>query len=171
MHPFVQYATYVIKHKAMILRLSRKWGVPLWQALIHDLSRFLPSEFIPSANYFFGAYKRGYVWKRGESPKYDAARDLHERRNPHHAAYWAGRPIPLLYIREMLCDWDAAGQAKGKPINEWYTAHRHSLPLHPDTIATIDQILASPSAYAPIPPSPASTSLNGVGFRVGVPPG
>jgi hypothetical protein len=166
MHPFVQYAAYVIKHKAMILRLSRKWGVPLWQALIHDWTRFLPDEFFPSANYFFGAYKRGFVWKRGESPKYDRARDLHERRNPHHAAYWQGSPMPPAYIREMLCDWDAAGQVKGKDIYPWYTQHKHTLYLHPATLAQIDTLL-SPLAPSPIPCAPASTCQDGVGFRGG----
>lgn len=141
MHPFVQYAAYVLRHKAIILRTAPRYHVPLWQALIHDLSRFLPDEFIPSANYFFGAYHRGYVWKRGECPAYDAARDLHETRNKHHAPYWQGRPMPRRYILEMLCDWDAAGQVKGNPIAPWYAANRDRLGLHPETLTQIDEIV------------------------------
>lgn len=141
MHPFVQYAAYVIRHKARIIRTAPRYGVPLWQALIHDWTRFLPSEFLPSANYFFGAYRRGYVWKRGESPQYDAARDLHETRNKHHGKHWGGREMPARYVREMLCDWDAAGQAKGNPIAPWYAANRDRLGLHPKTLALIDQLL------------------------------
>lgn len=141
MHPFIQYAAYVLSHKRLILKTAPRYGVPFWQALAHDLSRFLPSEFLPSANYFFGAYQRGIVWRRGESPAYDAARDLHEERNPHHARYWRGQPMPARYIREMLCDWDAAGQAKGSPIESWYAANRDCLGLHPETLAQIDEVL------------------------------
>ena len=141
MHPFVQYAAYVIRHKWLIIKTAPRYGVPLWQAFIHDWTRFLPSEFIPSANYFFGAYRRGYVWQRGESPAYDTARDLHEARNPHHSPYWRGREMPARYVREMLCDWDAAGQAKGNPIAPWYAANRDRLGLHAATLALIDYIL------------------------------
>lgn len=147
MHPFVQYAAYVLKHKATIIRTAPRYGVPRWQALIHDWTRFLPSEFIPSANYFFGAYRRGFVWKRGESPAYDAARDLHEMRNKHHGKHWQGREIPVRYVREMLCDWDAAGQAKGNPIAPWYEANRDKLSLHPATLNYIDEMLHVSSLY------------------------
>lgn len=153
-HPFVQYAAYVLKHKWLIIKTAPRYGIPLWQALIHDLSRFLPSEFIPSANYFFGTYRRFFVWKRGESPAYDAARDLHERRNPHHAAYWQGRPMPRRYILEMLCDWDAAGQAKGNPIEPWYAKNRNALGLHPDTLAYIDEVLSHETPNHPARPAP-----------------
>lgn len=141
MHPFVLYAAYALRHKWLILKTAPRYGVPFWQALIHDWSRFTPAEFIPSANYFYGTFRRGYVWKRGEYPAYDTARDLHETRNPHHARYWNGRPIPVCYVREMLCDWDAAGQVKGNPIEPWYAANRDRLGLHPATLRQIDAIL------------------------------
>lgn len=141
MHPFVQYAAYILRHKRIILRLAPRWGVPFWQALTHDWTRFTPAEFFPSANYFFGAYQRGILWRRGESPAYDAARDLHETRNRHHARYWQGQPIPERYIREMLCDWDAAGQAKGNPIGPWYAANADRLGLHPVTRARVEHLL------------------------------
>jgi len=141
LHPFVQYTAYVLRHKAIILRTAPRYRVPFWTALIHDWTRFLPSEFLPSANYFFGTYQRGVVWRRGESPAYDAARDLHEERNSHHGRYWHGQPMPERAIREMLCDWDAAGQAKGNPIKPWYAVNRDRLGLHPATLAHIDQLL------------------------------
>lgn len=143
MYPFIQYAAYVIRHKRLILKLAPRWGVPFWQALIHDWTRFLPSEFLPSANYFFGTFQRGTIWRRGEYPAYDAARDLHEARNPHHAPYWHGREIPERYVREMLCDWDAAGRAKGNPIEPWYAVNRSRLGLHPATLAVIDAMLTA----------------------------
>lgn len=134
----MHYFCYLIRHKALILVLAPRWHVPLWQALIHDLSRFLPTEFIPSARHF-AIY--GYTWRRGDDPPYDRARDLHERRNPHHAPYWQGKPMPPRYIHEMLCDWDAAGQVKGKPIGPWYAANRNRLGLHPETLVYIDKVL------------------------------
>lgn len=162
-HPFVQYAAYILRHKALILRTAPRYGVSLWTALVHDWTRFLPSEFFPSANYFYGAYQRGVLWRRGESPQYDAARDLHEERNRHHAHHWHGQPMDESAIREMLCDWDAAGQAKGNSIGPWYAANRDRLGLHPATLARID-VLLGVLHYA----SPASATQTG--FALPAPP-
>jgi uncharacterized protein DUF5662 len=142
-----RYALYILRHKWLILCMAPRYGVPFWQALIHDWTRFLPSEFLPSAEYFYGRYNtaaKGYRWTRGEYPAYDEARDLHETRNPHHARYWQGKPMPDRYIREMLCDWDAAGQAKGTPIVSWYAQNRCKLAnqLNPTTLRTVDLYLA-----------------------------
>lgn len=143
---YLHYLLYILSHKWRILRTAPHYGVPFWQALAHDWTRFLPSEFVPSAEYFYGRYQtvaHGYCWTRGECPAYDIARDLHEMRNKHHALYWKGAPIPRRYVLEMLCDWDAAGQAKGNPIKPWYAAHRDRLGLHPETLAQIDHQLNS----------------------------
>lgn len=147
LHPFVQYATYVLRHKWLVIKTAPRYGVPLWTALAHDWTRFLPAEFFPSANYYFGTYQRGVLWRRGESPRYDTARDLHEQRNTHHARHWRGQPMDEAAIREMLCDWDAAGQAKGSPIGPWYARNRDVLGLHPATLARIDAILGHMSAF------------------------
>ena len=47
-----RYLSYVLRHKLYVLRAARKLGIP-WRGLVHDVSKFRPSEFIPYARYFY----------------------------------------------------------------------------------------------------------------------
>lgn len=44
MKPHIQYLWYVIRHKFFVFQAGLRLGVPLWQLLIHDLSKFSPAE-------------------------------------------------------------------------------------------------------------------------------
>lgn len=79
------YLKYVIRHKYYVFIACRALGVPLWQALIHDWSKLLPSEFIPYARYFYGF--RGMKDAKTKAA-FDRAWLLHQNRNPHHWQYW-----------------------------------------------------------------------------------
>ena len=52
-----KYLKAVLKHKWFVFIECRKLGIP-WLGVIHDLSKFLPSEFIPYARYFYGPYPK-----------------------------------------------------------------------------------------------------------------
>lgn len=54
-----QYLKYVVRHKWFVLIAGLQTGAPLWRLLIHDWSKFLPSEWIPYARYFYGMPKVG----------------------------------------------------------------------------------------------------------------
>jgi hypothetical protein len=136
-------------------------GIPI-RGLLHDLSKLLPSEFIPYARYFYGTWmeesewhgdKRNYVpWERTEmgiSEAFDLAWLKHQKRNPHHWQYWLlqcdsgelkALDIPLKYQKEMLADWIGAGIAiTGKrEVKEWYAKNRDNIILHPSTRVWID---------------------------------
>ncbi len=118
---YFKYLKYVIRHKWFVFLECCKMGL-IWRGIIHDLSKFRLSEFIPYANHFYGE-KEGIKKGRNKSGYYkpydtgnlffDYAWLLHQKRNPHHWQYWilpkddGGIKIfdmPLIYKKEMLCD-------------------------------------------------------------------
>jgi hypothetical protein len=129
--------------------------------LLHDNSKFRPSEWFPYAEHFFGRRSRVQGGPPEETGYYkpsdtgDAAFEfawlLHQKRNKHHWQWWMvpegeGRlkvlPMPDRYRREMLADWRGAGRAQGTPDTPgWYDANRHKLSLHPVTREWIEQQL------------------------------
>src|SRR5690242_1427767 len=93
--------------------------------MIHDWSKFLPCEWIPYANYFFGKRKQMFA------SRFRAAWLHHQHLNPHHWQHWILRSdngtselieIPESFVREMVADWCGAGRAiTGKwDIRDWY---------------------------------------------------
>jgi len=117
-----------------------KIGVPLRQAIMHDMSKFLPSEWFPYTNYFYGIKDKNsfyYAWFK------------HQKRNKHHWQWWVLRlddggvkavPMPDKYRREMLADWRGAGKAKGLSDNtkEWYLLNSTKMILHMETRTWIE---------------------------------
>lgn len=53
------YFKYLMKHKLFVFLAGLRLKVPLWRLAVHDWSKFLPSEWIPYANYFYGMPKVG----------------------------------------------------------------------------------------------------------------
>ncbi len=153
-----RYFKYVARHKWYVYLGCRIVRVSFWQALIHDLSKFRPSEWNPYVEYFYarpsrpiGAGVTGYMHKPGDDDAFDYAWLLHQHRNPHHWQHWCLRrdtgeytclPMPNKYAGEMVADWYGAGMAQGKPdIRAWYAANRDKIILHPDTRAWVDMYL------------------------------
>lgn len=139
---YINYLKYLLKHKWYVFLACVEYGI-IWRGLIHDLSKFLPSEFFPYAEYFYG--------KGNNKMEFDFAWLLHQKRNPHHWQWW----ISILedgtkqmfgmssdFRTEMLCDWFGCGMAKGKPdILEWYMKHKDEILLHSKTRYWIEKEL------------------------------
>ena len=159
MTKYFKYLSYVLRHKWYVTVECFHRGI-IWRELLHDLSKFYPSEFIPYANYFYGngnnikrgRDKTGYYKPTDTGDKaFDFAWLLHQKRNKHHWQWWILPTdeegvkifeIPEPYKTEMLCDWIGAGKAQGKfsPINDplqetriWWNANNHKMQLHPNT--------------------------------------
>ncbi len=49
-----QYLKYVVRHKWFVLGAGRKLGVPLHRLILHDWTKFLPREWFPYVNEFYG---------------------------------------------------------------------------------------------------------------------
>jgi len=145
------YLGYILRHKWFVFWECVRLGI-VWRGLIHDWHKFLPSEWIPYARYFYN--QDGTRIQRQDSTGYykptetgDAAFDfawlLHQKRGRHHWQWWVlpedEGGIKVLPMgeedrQEMLADWRGAGRAQGKPdTRKWYETNSHKMQLHPDT--------------------------------------
>jgi hypothetical protein len=149
-----KYFIYLLKHKFWATYYCFKEGL-IWQGLLHDWSKFLPDEWFPYANYFYGKKGEEVRKKRRESggyykpyatgnAKFDLAWLKHQKRNRHHWQWWIlpeddggtfAMPMQKRFIIEMICDWRGAGRAQGYGENtpEWYMKNKNKMILHTDT--------------------------------------
>ena len=101
------------KHRWIVFKLSIKAGIPL-RGLLHDLSKYSPTEFLESAKYYQGG-KRSPIPATRDDKGYSIAWLHHKGRNKHHFEYWYDQKqieIPVLprkYAKELICDMLAAG--------------------------------------------------------------
>ncbi len=131
-----------LTHKWYVFVKCCKLGVP-WLGITHDLSKFLPSEWEPYDEWFYGLGRN--------AEQFHEAYLRHLHRNKHHWQYWILRTemgsmpidVPIKYRKEMLADWIGAG--KGYPgkdgAREWYKKERENLLLHNSTRLWIEKML------------------------------
>ena len=143
-----KYLKYVIKHKYYVMLECFEMGI-YWRGLTHDLSKLLPSEFIPYANYFYGESLES---KESAKAKFEEAWLFHQHRNPHHWQYWILQndsdgvkilDIPEKYILEMFCDWVGAGKAiTGKrDVINWWDKNKEVILLSDKTTERIEELM------------------------------
>lgn len=142
------------RHKAVVFRECRACGIT-WQGITHDLSKFSPAEFMPSAKYFQA--KRSPIEAEKDAVGYSNAWLHHKAHNKHHWEYWCDydndtgavfpHEIPYKYVVEMICDWVGAGKVYGKdewtqhePLN-YYNKVRAGRHFHPYTERLIMKFL------------------------------
>ena len=145
----LNYLKYVLRHKWFVLLASIRIGAPLWGAIIHDLSKFRPSEWIPYARCFY-APDGSKQYK--EDLTFAVAWNDHQKRNKHHYQYWVilwdrgeyeTLDMPRKYILEMVADWMGAGRAiTGRwEVKEWYEKNKGNIKLSPSTRKTVDILI------------------------------
>ena len=155
------YSRYVLRHKWYVFWACRELHVPLWQALVHDWTKFLPVEWGPYARNFYNpdGSKRTV---RDDSGAYNPTDQelpfqrawLHHQRAKHHwqawvvlgdAGYLVALPMPSRYVREMVADWCGAGRAIAgvRYPHGWYEANQSKMNLHPDTRHHVHQLLVA----------------------------
>ena len=172
----LKYLKYVLIHKWFVLLACWRRGL-IWQGIVHDWSKFLPSEWIAYARFFYSVVPLkdrdalrqkyfelfgSYPWKSVAEVKDDFNRAwlLHQHRNKHHWQHWVLREdsgrvyalkMPLRYVLEMLADWEGAGRAiTGKADSSaWYTKNRINIILHPETQLFVDSQLNYVEATLP----------------------
>lgn len=153
---YIRLFWYLLRHKWHVFHACIALDVPFWQALIHDWSKFRPSEFIAYASFFHGEeiIFKGY-YDPGGNELLDMGRNFHQNRNPHHWQYWVflcerceprPRPLPMpeRYVREMVADWVGAGRAQEGQADAtgWYARNRERILLHPETRCLVEQVLS-----------------------------
>ena len=155
----VEHLKTITKHRKLVREGC--FAVGLYkQGLMHDLSKFSPTEFIVGAKYFQGTRSPNNAER--EDRGYSSAWLHHKGRNKHHYEYWIDysihsapkgmhgmlpSPMPIRYIVEMLMDRIAAckvynGDAytTSSPL-EYYNRGMEPAPLHPKTPAFLELFL------------------------------
>jgi len=158
----LKYLSYILRHKWFVFVECARHGL-FWRGLVHDVSKFLPAEWRPYANWFYGVHGvtyeyTGFYWAQinHAAARLDFQRAwlFHQHRNPHHWQYWilhkdsglsVALKMPRKYVVEMVCDWKGAGRAQGKTAahecRDWYLANRDVMHLHQDTRLEVETML------------------------------
>ncbi|NMA93866.1 MAG: catalase [Clostridiales bacterium] len=129
------------------------------QGLLHDLSKYSPSEFILGCRYYQG--HRSPNDEERQQLGYSSAWLHHKGKNKHHFEYWIDYPqhrvsdkpfapvkMPLKYVAEMFCDRMAACKVyMGPAYNdaaplEYQSKRRGRLFMHPETEEQLTEMLS-----------------------------
>lgn len=147
---YYKYLKYILEHKKNVfiecIKLAMKHKGKLRVQLIvhaftHDLSKFLPCEFIPYAKYFYSEKNckkcKGYLncnynqigLGSGNFAKecvdyddynFNKAWEHHYKHNKHHEDYWQGKTMPYLYVMQLIADWKGMSRKFGDTAQEYY---------------------------------------------------
>lgn len=143
----------VCVHKYYVARLCFKAGL-YWQGIMHDMSKFSPTEFLESIRYYKGTISP--IAGATKAQGYSMAWLHHTGRNLHHYEYWVrfkgmelvSVQMPMKYATELLCDYIGAGMAyEGNQFTlegeyRWWMDKRFKAPIHELTRIFISNCLA-----------------------------
>ena len=110
----IKHFNLITEHKWQVFKLCIRAGIP-WRGLVHDLSKYSPTEFFESAKFYVGDHSP--ITEAKKTNGYSKAWLHHKGRNKHHYEYWFDGTapdktpvIPYKYAVEMVCDTLAAGK-------------------------------------------------------------
>lgn len=156
------YLKYVIRHKWFVLLAGLQIGAPLWRLIIHDWTKFLPCEWGPYVEKFYGKKvdkdePDDYRYWSARGPvdaAFDHAWNHHQKANKHHWQYWLltndsddpkHKPMqmPEKFVLEMVADWMGAGRAiTGKwEVFGWYQKNKEWIVLQGRTRTDVESLL------------------------------
>ena len=151
---FMRHLQTVTTHRHLVFKHCLKAGIPV-QGLLHDLSKYSPSEFYYGVKFFSG--DRSPNEGEREDHGYSYAWMHHKGRNKHHFEYWNDYNIeankalpvkmPLKYVVEMFCDRVAASKVylKDKYTNlspyEYFDKGRSRRTIHKETSDFLEKLL------------------------------
>lgn len=118
----------------------------------HDKSKYGDKEFRSYRDRFY-KYKDHEELPSDVSEAFDIAWNHHQNCNPHHWNYWVlvndvdepqVRPVdmPLVYIVEMLCDWQSAGKFYGNSAKDWYEKNGEKMILSENTRKIVEKYIS-----------------------------
>lgn len=148
----------VNKHRFKVFILCSKCGFK-WRGLVHDLSKYSPTEFFEGVKYYAKGKKSPIINCKNDIG-YSKAWLHHKGRNKHHSEYWLDLAtknkapiIPFNYSVEMICDRIAACktyQGKNyKDISPYYywNEHRDNEIMNRKNQKFITEVFESLSVY------------------------
>lgn len=146
----------ITKHKLLVIEGCFRVGL-YRQGLLHDLSKYSPSEFLVGCRYYQGTRSPNNAER--EKYGYSAAWLHHKGRNKHHFEYWtdyclesntvpmAGVRMPRKYVAEMLMDriaaskvYNGASYTDHDPLEYYLRGKNHYL-MHRDTARELEGLL------------------------------
>ena len=152
-HP-IKHFLVITRHRHKVLGHCARAGI-LWRGLMHDMSKYSPSEFIPSAKHFVGTRSPNELER--EANGHSLAWMHHKGRNRHHFEYWTDYnprtkaveavKMPLVFVIEMFCDRVGACKIyRGKDYTdasgyEYFIRGRARDRMHKDTAALLEELL------------------------------
>ncbi len=143
------------RHKRLVMHYCFKAGL-YRQGIMHDLSKYSPTEFLVGVKYFSGTRSPNAIER--EKLGYSGAWLHHKGRNKHHFEYWidnrpdgdrnmAGVKMPVRYVVEMFCDRIAACRVylgekytDASPYEYYERSHAHYM-IHPETDKLLYRLL------------------------------
>ena len=153
LHNFNGHLHTVNSHRRLVRKYCFKLGL-YRQGMMHDLSKYSPSEFIPGVKYYQDGHRSPNNAQR-EDEGVSKAWLHHKGRNKHHFEYWidydvdgnstilAGMKMPVKYVAEMFCDRVAASRIYHKdkykdsdPLDYYIKGLGHYI-MHPETDALL----------------------------------
>lgn len=157
LHNFNGHLHTVNAHRRLVRKYCFKLGI-YRQGLMHDLSKYSSSEFIPGVKYYQDGHRSPNNAQR-EDEGVSKAWLHHKGRNKHHFEYWidydvdgsrtvlAGMKMPVKYVVEMFCDRIAASRIYNKekykdsdPLDYYIKGLGHYI-MHPETDALLHKLL------------------------------
>ena len=153
----VAHLKTITVHRHLVCRYCFRLGL-YRQGLLHDLSKYSPSEFLAGARYYQGDRSPNDA-ERIETGVSQAWLH-HKGRNRHHFEYWVdyvrlpdgridfkGHKMPIRYVAEMFCDRIAACRVyMGEKYTdaspwEYFQRGKNDIPIHPETAAELEKML------------------------------
>ena len=141
-------------HKYLVMKGCFKVGL-YYQGMMHDLSKYSPTEFLVGARYYQGDRSPNNAER--EDIGFSSAWLHHKGRNRHHYEYWMDynpetkrmEPVemPLKYVKEMFCDRVAASKIyQGKNYTtehplQYFQRAKSRILIHPNTSALLEKLL------------------------------
>ena len=155
---FMNHLRTVVRHKELVMIGCFRVGL-YRQGLLHDLSKFAPTEFLVGARYFQG--NRSPNNAEREDIGYSSSWLHHKGRNRHHFEYWVDYNLrgkdgesPLVpvkmpgrFVVEMLMDRIAASKVylgdayTDKSPLGYFDGGRARKFMHPETAALLEKLL------------------------------
>lgn len=141
-------------HKWLVMKYCFRVGL-IKQGLLHDLSKYSPTEFLVGVKYYQGTRSPNNAER--EDKGYTSAWLHHKGRNKHHLEYWLdyglngegiiGMRMPTNYVVEMFCDRVAASQNYNRDTYEdtfplaYYEKGKERYLLHPESRELLERLL------------------------------
>ena len=157
LHNFNGHLHTVNSHRRLVRKYCFKLGL-YRQGMMHDLSKYSPSEFKPGVKYYQDGHRSPNNAQR-EDEGVSKAWLHHKGRNKHHFEYWidydvdgnstilAGMKMPVKYVAEMFCDRVAASRIYNKdkykdsdPLDYYIKGLGHYI-MHPETDELLHNLL------------------------------